>query len=49
MFRKTNIPVFLLRSQAKKRVFVKKPVDASVQDIRNLGNFADEPKAIGYK
>ncbi|WP_373534925.1 hypothetical protein [Microcoleus sp.] len=31
------------------RIFVKIPVDASIADIRNLGNFAGEPPAIGYK
>jgi hypothetical protein len=30
-------------------IFVKNPVDASVLDIRNLGNFAGEPQAIDYK
>ncbi|MBE9188145.1 hypothetical protein IQ270_26780 [Microcoleus sp. LEGE 07076] len=31
------------------RLFVKISVDASIMDIRNLGNFAGEPQAIGYK
>ncbi|MEO6861957.1 MAG: hypothetical protein ABI180_10565 [Microcoleus sp.] len=48
---KTNIPGFLTLTRGYNASFRKKTrlMRQSVQDIRNLGNFADEPQAIGYK
>lgn len=50
ILRKTNIPGFLTLARGYNASYrQKKPVNALVQDIRKLGNFAGEPQAIGYK